>query len=170
MSENLKTLTKSFSETVLRMASVVALANEALRPLIDDESSTRITRSFGDVDAVTYQAEVLKSYISRELRGLCHTDDSSSGGQAIAANVIGYHKSRWPDLEKSNIIWLCALSKCRTKIDYQLRLIVFELIKPKSYFCQTLIFLSILTITYYNPFFAGSLRLRMVACHTFFHQ
>lgn len=86
VSENLKTLTKSFSETVFRMASVVALANEALRSLIDDESSTRITRSFGEVDAVTYQAEVLKSYISRELRGLCHTDDSSSGGQAIAAN------------------------------------------------------------------------------------
>lgn len=96
VSENLKTLTKSFSDTVLRIASVVALAREALLPLIDEESSIKMTRSRGDVVAVIYQDECLKSYISREFRGLCHTDDNSSGGQAIAERKLfsNYRESR----------------------------------------------------------------------------
>lgn len=84
VSENLYTFIKSLLVSVSKILKTIARANSALLPVMEPELSTRITRSLGEVAAETYHDEERKSWMSLELLGRCHTEDISSGGQAIA--------------------------------------------------------------------------------------
>lgn len=77
-------LTKSLSDNVSSIADMVDFAKSPRWPVMEPELSTKITISLGDVAAPTYQELDRKSYTCRVFFGLCHTEDISSGGHAIA--------------------------------------------------------------------------------------